>query len=61
MQATSKNTAKPTRPVQLALALLPSNLPGLESPQRSAVVALMAEMLLEAAGWVQEEADDDRI
>ncbi len=46
---------------QLALELTPSPLHGLNPRERCEVIALLAQLLLEAHGLVNGEDDDERI
>jgi hypothetical protein len=46
---------------QLALALTPSPLHELNPRERCEVIALLAQLLLEARGLVEGESDDERV
>ena len=48
-------------PCQLTMALDSAKLQGLSASERSAAVALLAELLLEAGGMMERENDDDRV
>ena len=49
----------PPAPRQLSLSLDSAKLRGLTPPDRGAALALLARLLLEAAGVVATERDDD--
>ncbi len=49
----------PTVPRQLALALDATALQGLGAMERAEVVSLLAQLLLEASGAVEEGGEDD--
>jgi hypothetical protein len=49
------------RQLALALDLEPSPLHGRTPRERCEVIALLAHLLLEASGLVEEEADDERV